>query len=76
MLECKINGSVNISELNGDDDCVVSITATEQEHELINKTLKDFYAEPLSYDLSEMNDEEDMLEMAQGSEEIRKELYK
>ena len=76
LLECKVNGSVNISELLGDDmECVVSITATEQEHGVINKTIMDFVAEPLSYDLCEMVEEEEILEMSQVCEEIRKELY-
>ena len=76
LLECKINGAVNISDLADDDtNCTIRITATEQEHELINKALKDFATKPLSYDLCEMVDEEDMVEMSQVCEEIRKELY-
>lgn len=76
LLECKVNGSVNISELLGDDrECVVSITATEQEHGIINKAIMDFVADPLSYDLCEMVEEEEILEMSQVCEEIRKELY-
>lgn len=35
----------------------------------------DFSATPLSYDLCEMVSEEDMLEMAEICEELRKELY-
>ena len=42
---------------------------------MINKALKDFATKPLSYDLCEMVDEEDMVEMSQVCEEIRKELY-
>lgn len=76
LLECKVNGSVNISELLGDDmECVVSITATEQEHGIINKAIMDFVVDPLSYDLCEMVEEEEILEMSQVCEEIRKELY-
>lgn len=76
LLECKVNGSVNISELLEDDfDCVISITATKQEHELINKALMDFVAEPLKYDLCEMVGEEEISEMSRVCEEIRKELY-
>lgn len=76
LLECKVNGSVNISDLLDDDmDCVISITATEQEHELINKALMDFVAEPQEYDLCEMVGDEEIVEMAQVCEEIRKELY-
>ena len=76
MLECKVNGSVNISDLLDDDmDCVISITATEREHKLINKALMDFAAEPLAYDLCEMAGEEEIVEMSQVCEKIRKELY-
>ena len=76
MLECKINGSVNISDLLDDDiDCVISITATTQENDLINRALMDFVAKPLTYDLCEMVGEEGILEMSQVCEEIRKELY-
>ena len=35
----------------------------------------DFVADPLTYDLCEMVEEEEMLEMSQVCEEIRKELY-
>lgn len=76
MLECKVNGSVNISDLLDDDmDCVISITATEREHELINKALMDFKAEPQAYDLCEMVGDEEIVEMSQVCEEIRRELY-
>ncbi len=76
LLECKVNGSVNISDLLEDDqDCVISIVATEKEHELINKVLTDFTTEPLAYDLCEMVGEEEILEMSQVCEEIRRELY-
>lgn len=79
LLECKVNGSVNLCELSGEDlDTPVSdvrITATPQEHEMMNKALADFVSEPLAYDLSEMCAEEDMLEMAQICGELRSELY-
>lgn len=76
MLECKVNGSVNISDLLDDDmDCVISITATEREHELINKALMDFTEEPQAYDLCEMVGDEEIVEISQVCEEIRKELY-
>lgn len=79
LLECKINESVDLSELLEDDlDTNVSkicITGTSKEHELINKALTDFISDPLTYDLSEMVDEEDLQEMAEICEELRKELY-
>lgn len=79
LLECKVNGSVNLCELSGEDLDTpvpdVRIMATAQEHELMNKALADFVSDPLAYDLSEMCAEEDMLEMAQLCGELRGELY-
>lgn len=77
LLECKVNGSVMLNELSNNDDYnhKVCITATPEEHKLINEVLKDFAASPLTYNLSEMCPEEDMLEMAKICEELRKELY-
>ena len=77
LLECKVSGSVKLSDLWEDiePDGTICITATPEEHQLINKALMDFVAEPLSYDLCEMVPEEDMLEMAAVCEEVRKELY-
>lgn len=79
LLECKVNGSVNLCELSGEDletpASDIHITATSEEHELINRVLMDFASEPLAYNLSEMCPEEDMLEMAELCEELRNELY-
>ena len=79
MLECKVSGSVNLCELSGEDleTAVpdICITATSKEHEQMNQALADFVSSPLDYDLSEMCPEEDMLEMAELCEELRKELY-
>lgn len=77
MLECKVNGSIDLSELYElcEPDRIIRITAAPEEHEMINTALKDFAAAPLSYDLCEMMSEEDMLEMAAVCEELRKELY-
>ncbi len=76
MLECKVSGSVNISDLLEDEesDCNICMIATSEENEFINKALMDFVAEPLSYDLAEMMSEAEILEMANVCEEIRKEL--
>lgn len=82
LLECKVNGSVCLYELAGEDEEEadaaagrICITATPDEHELIDQALKDFVAAPLAYDLSEMMPEEEMLEMAAVCEKLRKELY-
>lgn len=80
LLECKVSGSVNLCELFGQDleqatvpD--VRITATSEEHALMNRVLMDFASEPFAYDLSEMVPKEDMMEMAALCEKMRKELY-
>ena len=79
LLECKVSGSVNLCELSGEDMDTpapdVRISATPEEHELINKALMDFASEPLAYDLSEMCSEEEMQEMAEVCEALRQELY-
>lgn len=77
LLECKINGEVNLHDLDDFDapKRVIRITATPKEHEMINKSLADFFADPLSYDLSEMVPKEDMEEMAAICEKLRRELY-
>ena len=78
LLECKVNGNVKLYALWCDEFAPeegVCITATQEEHQLMNQALKDFVAEPLSYDMSEMLEEDEMLELAEICEELRKELY-
>lgn len=79
LLECRVNGSVNLRELFGagleTTVADVCVTATPEEHELLNKALLDFTSAPLTYDLSEMCSEEEMLETAEVCEKLRKELY-
>lgn len=77
LLECYVNGSVNIHDLDNYNTPShhIRIVATADEHDALNNTLKDFVKDPLSYDLHELVDNEDMLEMAKDVEEIRKELY-
>lgn len=76
LLECSVNGSVDLHDL---DEYYtpfrIRITATVEEHDAVNKALSEFVKDPLSYDLSEMVDEEDMFALAQDCEEVRKELY-
>lgn len=77
MLECYVNGYVNLHDL---DDCEIPnrhmrITATPEEHHALNRALSDFAQNPLNYDLRELVGDEDMMAMAKDCEEIRKELY-
>ncbi len=74
LLECKVNGSVNLEDFDADGG-ELCITATSNEHQLMNQALADFVASPSDYDLSEMMDEEEMQEMASLCEEMRQELY-
>ncbi|MBR1693524.1 MAG: hypothetical protein IJ711_12240 [Lachnospiraceae bacterium] len=79
LLECKHNGNVDLRELFGDDletpEPIICITSTQKEDEIINNTLMEFISAPLEFDLSEMCPEEDMFEMAEVCENLRKELY-
>lgn len=78
LLECKVNKSIDMQELlDGVEVSVpsVCITASPDEHDLINRVLLDFANSPLEYDLSEMCPEEDMLEMAGICRELWQELY-
>ena len=75
MLECSVNGSVSLGELLDDDnEDFVRITFTEEEKKAMNKVLIHFVKDPLTYDLHEMVPDEDMWEMAQECESLRKEL--
>lgn len=74
LLECKVNGHVNLFELDEDietDVPNVCITVTPEEHKQIDKVLTDFITAPLEYDLSEVMSEEDIIEMVEICEELR-----
>ncbi len=78
LLECRMSGGVDLCELfegAETDEPQVVITATAAEHELLDQILRDFAAQPLAYDLSEMCPEEDMRSMGALCEELRQELY-
>ena len=77
LLECSVNGSVNLQDLDeyNTPSRRIRITATPEEHDAMNKALADFAQNPLSYDLHEMMDDEEIQEMAHHVEALRKELY-
>lgn len=76
LLECKINESVDLQELGAETaEFAVRIIAAPEEHDLIDRTLADFALAPLTYDISEMCSEDEMWEMAELCEALRKELY-
>lgn len=79
LLECRINGGVNLQELSGCDldtgPREICIVATPRELAQINHALADFVSEPLAFDLSEMLSEEDLKEMTEIFENLRNELF-
>ena len=77
LLECSVSGSVNLQDLDkyNTPSRRIRITATVEEHNAMDRTLADFAQNPLSYDLHEMMDDEEILEMACDVEALRKELY-
>ncbi|MCM1237419.1 MAG: imm68 putative immunity domain-containing protein [Ruminococcus flavefaciens] len=75
MLECQVNGSVSLMQLlDNVDGHTVRISSAQEEKIAIDKALADFAKNPLEYDLYEMVPEEDMQEMAQDCENLRREL--
>ena len=76
LLECKVNGSVDLHDLEpyDTDSRKINIIATPDDYELLNKALSDFSKNPLEYDLSELVPEEDMRDMAEICENLRQEL--
>ena len=76
LLECKVNSSVDLHDLEpyDTDSRKINIIATPDDYELLNKALSDFSKNPLEYDLSELVPEEDMMEMAEICEDLRQEL--
>lgn len=77
MLECSVSGSVNLHNLDeyNTPSRRIRITATPEEHDAMNKALADFAEHYLSYDLHEMMDDEEIQDLAQDVEAIRKDLY-
>lgn len=77
ILESKKSGGFNIKNLfEGEKrDFSIKIITTLEDDEKMNRALADFFTTPLEYDLNEMVDDEDMLEMAKDCENIRKELF-
>ena len=66
LLECSVSGSVNLQDLDEYNTPArrIRITATPEEHEAMDKALADFAQSPLTYDLHEMMDDEEIQEMA------------
>ena len=77
LLECSVSGSVNLHDLDEYDTPSrhIRVTATAEEYAAMDKALADFAKDPPSYDLHELMDDEDIKEMTEQVEELRKELY-
>lgn len=80
LLECKVNGSVDLLEVDDTleldpSDSKIQITATPRELEQVNKILADFAASPLEYDIGQVDTEESVRELAAVCEALRQELY-
>ncbi len=75
LLECKMNGGVELSELWEDAESELKLTATAAEHDIINAALKAFAEAPAEYAISEMMDEDELQELAELCKELRCELY-
>lgn len=77
MLECCINGSVNLYDLDSYNapSRHIRITATADEHKAMNKALSDFAKNPQKYDLCQMLTNDEIRLMAIDVEDIRADLY-
>lgn len=77
LLECNISGGVNLHDLFESEDTpsrYIRITASAEEYDKMDNALADFTADPISYDLYEMLGD-DILEMAEDVETLRRELH-
>lgn len=78
LLECKVNGSVDLHDLDQLDrpSRIINIIATPEDYELLDRILADFSKNPLEYDLYELVPQEDMFEIAEICESLRQELLR
>ena len=77
MLECYVNGSVRLSELDDyiESEREINIVASLGNHEFISHVLQDFIASPKEYDICEMLDDDGIAEMVEVVTELHEELY-
>lgn len=75
VLESYKSGSIKLSDLTeNEDDKVFKIICRKGELDLLTEILKDFAKAPLTYEIAEMLDEKEMLELALQCGEIAEEL--
>lgn len=80
LLECRVNGSVDLLELDdtlepGPSGVRLQITAAPDEETQVSKILSDFAAEPTAFDIAAFLSEEELGEMAAVVEQLRRELF-
>ena len=79
LLECRVNGKIDLSEFLGMDldmeNPNITITTSAAEEEIIKNVLTDFAEDPMGFSLSEMCDEEEMQELSTLCKELVKELF-
>lgn len=79
LLECKVNGKIDLSEFLGMDldmdDSNITVTSSAAEEELMKNVLTDFSEDPMGFSLSEMCEEDEMQELSDLCRELLKELF-
>ena len=80
LLECKVNGSVDLLELDetlelDEEDSVIRIAATDKEYGQIDKILADFAESPMAYDICEVDTEDSVRALAAVCRKLREELF-
>lgn len=75
ILECKKTGYINLAEIgNASEDMNVKITYTDAELNVIKNALADYVENANEYDIAEMMDEDELDEIVEGCDMLRKEL--
>ncbi len=79
LLECRVNGKIDLSEFLGMDldlkDPNITVISSTAEEDIMKKVLSDFAANPMGFSLSEMCEEEEMQELSEICKELVKELF-
>ena len=75
ILECKVNGYVNLHDLDSSkaDFCIIIIEA-EAESNMIITALKDYVENTCEYDIVEMMTEDELKDVIEGTESLYREL--
>lgn len=75
ILECKVNGYVNLQDLDSTkDEFHIKLLATEDELNLFTEALKDYVDNSEEYDIVEMMTEDELHDVLAGCDSLRREL--